>query len=131
MINKNLAYGLLGIFIYSLYVRKKEKVNVYYVNRLPRNYNGLIIPLVGVFIKESERENKALLDHELIHWNQYQREGLIMLPKYILNNLKNGYDKNSYEVEARFNESEYCKYNYTECIRSGASNTAYNPNFRM
>jgi hypothetical protein len=53
-----------------------------------------------------------------------------MIPKYIINNIINGYDKNSYEVEARVNESQYCRYNYTECVRTGESSTAYNPNFR-
>ena len=53
-----------------------------------------------------------------------------MVPKYIIQNLSKGYDKNPYEIEARSVEDEYCKLNYTECVRSGKSNTAYNPNFR-
>ena len=130
MVNKSLIYGVVGLSLFSLYMRKRDKVNVYYVNRLPRNYNGLIIPAVGVFIKEAERGNQALLDHEMIHWEQYKREGLLMLPKYIIENIRKGYDNNNYEVEARANESEYCKYNYTECVRTGQSSTAYNPNFR-
>ena len=130
MTNKYLLYGFLGFSIFSLYMRKKEKVDVYYVSRLPRNYNGLIIPAVGIFIKESERGNQELLDHELVHWEQYKKEGLLMFPKYLIENIRKGYDKNKYEVEARFNESDYCKYNYTECVRTGLSSTAYNPNFR-
>ena len=39
-------------------------------------------------------------------------------------------NSHSYEIEARENESEYCKLNYTECVRTGESVTAYNPNFR-
>ena len=130
MVNKTIMYSIIGLFAYSHYKRKLNYVDVYYVNRLPRNYNGLTIPAVGVFIKESERGNEELLNHELIHWEQYKREGLLMLPKYIIDNLRKGYDGNSYEVEARANESEYCKYNHTECVRNGQSNTAFNPNFR-
>jgi hypothetical protein len=127
MVNKYLIYGFVGLCLFSFYMRKKEKVNIYYVKKLPRNYNGLIIPAVGIFIKESDQD---LLEHELIHWEQYRKEGLLMIPKYIINNIINGYDKNSYEVEARVNESQYCRYNYTECVRTGESSTAYNPNFR-
>jgi hypothetical protein len=130
MVSKNVLYVILGVSLFSYYMRKRKKVNIYYVERLPRNYNGLIIPAVGVFITESERNNEELLNHELIHWEQYRREGLLMLPRYIRENLNNGYDGNSYEVEARENESEYCKYNYTECVRTGQSITAYNPKFR-
>ena len=90
----------------------------------------MIVPAVGIFITEKEKDNQELLNHELIHWKQYQEEGLLMLPKYLSEILKNGYDGNTYEVEARENESEYCKYNYTECVRTGKSVTAYNPNFR-
>ena len=41
-----------------------------------------------------------------------------------------GYDKMPMEMEARANESDYCKENYTECVRNGKSNTVNNPNFR-
>ena len=121
---------MLGVSLFSYYMRKRNKVNIYYVDRLPRNYNGMIVPAVGIFITEKEKDNQELLNHELIHWKQYQEEGLLMLPKYLSEILKNGYDGNTYEVEARENESEYCKYNYTECVRTGKSVTAYNPNFR-
>jgi len=123
-------YGILGVLAFSYYKRKKSKVSVYYVKSILGNYNGIMIPLIGVFIKESERGNQKLLNHELIHWEQYKREGLIMIPNYIVENLRNGYDKNPYEIESRVNENDYCKYNYTECVRSGISNTISNPNFR-
>ena len=130
MVNRYIIYGVVGFSLFSLYMRKRDKVNIYYVNRLPRNHNAITIPAVGIFIKESEKENKELLNHELVHWEQYKREGLLMLPKYIIENLRKGYDENNYEVEARGNESEYCKYNYTKCVRTGKAITVYNPNFR-
>ena len=130
MVNKYVIYGVLGFFAYSYYKRQQSEVRIYYVNRLPFNYNGLVVPAVGVFIKKSERNNKVLLEHEMIHWRQYQEEGLFMLPKYLLENLRYGYDHNKYEIEAREHESDYCKYSYTECIRTGISKTANNPKFR-
>lgn len=42
-----------------------------------------------------------------------------------------GYDKMPMEIEARKNESDYCKNNYTECVRNGTAKTVYNPNFRL
>jgi len=120
----------LGVLAFSYYKRQKSNVSVYYVNSILGNYNALTIPPIGIFITKSERGNQELLNHELLHWEQYKREGLIMIPKYIVENLRNGYDKNSYEIESRVNENDYCKYNYTECVRSGISKTLSNPNFR-
>jgi hypothetical protein len=130
MVNKYVIYGVLGFFAYSYYKRQQSEVRIYYVNRLPFNYNGLVVPAVGVFIKKIEKNNQELLSHELTHWEQYRREGLMMLPKYFIEALKNGYDGNSYEIEARKNESEYCQLNYTDCVRRGISITAHNPRFR-
>ena len=41
-----------------------------------------------------------------------------------------GYDKMPMEKEARKNETEYCKENYTGCVRTGQAQTVFNPNFR-
>lgn len=42
-----------------------------------------------------------------------------------------GYDKMPLEIQARTNESEYCKKNYTECVRKGIAKTINDPYFRM
>lgn len=122
---------LLFLLLYCLRQRANDNPTIFYRNKLFKNYNGYIVPPFGIFIKESERDNAALLEHEMIHWKQFQREGLLsFLFNYSKQSIKKGYDKNPYEIEARTAETEYCKLNYTECIRSGASNTTYNPNFR-
>lgn len=122
--------GLLLLHTYN----KKQKAKapkVYYRKKLIGSLNAKTVPPVGIFIKESERNNQALLNHELVHWQQYQREGLLKFYfKYLFQQLKNGYDGNEYEIEARCNETEYCRLNYTECVRRGLAKTIHDPNFR-
>ena len=45
-------------------------------------------------------------------------------------NAIHGYDANPYEIEARYRESDFCKSNYTFCVRNGLAKTVHNPNFR-
>lgn len=130
MKNSYLIYGFLALLVYSYYKRKKSKVNVYYLDNLPLNYNGLIVPPIGIFINKSKRDSEELLNHELIHWEQYKTEGLKMIPKYIVESIRNGYDRNKYEIKAREGESEFCKTNYTHCVRNGLAKTSHNKNFR-
>lgn len=104
---------------------------IFYKKRLWGNYNGYNIPPFGIWIKESEKENKALLTHELVHWRQYQERGLLpFFVEYGYHALTKGYDKNPMEIEARSNETPYCQQNYTECVRTGQAKTVHNPSFR-
>lgn len=123
----------LALIVYSHIQkqRKNDNPKIFYRKKLAGNYNGYIVPPFGVFIKESERENKALIEHELMHWKQFQREGLLsFLINYSKEARQKGYDKNPYEIEARTAEEGYCKENYTECVRNGTAKTVHNPNFR-
>ena len=123
--------GTLAFIIYTMKQRKNDNPKIFYRKKLVNNYNGYIVAPFGVFMKESEKENKALIEHELIHWKQFQREGLIpFLVNYSKEASQKGYDKNPYEKEARTAEDGYCKENYTECVRNGTAKTVYNPNFR-
>lgn len=132
---KNVIYisGIIigsGALINSIQ-KKNDKPPVYYLKSLDNNYNARTIPPFGIFILESEKNNKALLDHELIHWKQYQRMGLVEYYSEYSRQMKQfGYDKMPMEVEARSNESDYVKYNYTEAVRNGTAKTIYNPKFR-
>ncbi|KAB8153392.1 hypothetical protein EZY14_009170 [Kordia sp. TARA_039_SRF] len=128
---------LISLFLGTLYVyneiQKTKEPPVYYTERIVGGFNGITIPPFGIFIKESERENQMLLDHEIVHWNQYQREGLFnFLKNYYAEHRENGYDNNSYEIEARLLSGEkiQCLKNYTNCIKSGTALTAHNSNFR-
>lgn len=125
-----LGAGALWLTYQSMQARKKPP-KIYYKPKLWGNYNGFIIPAFGIWIKESERSNEALLQHELVHWRQYQERGLLpFLVEYGYYALTKGYDKNPLEIEARANETPYCQIHYTECVRTGISRTAHNPHFR-
>src|ERR1035437_10927727 len=90
---------------------------VFYVEKLG-NMNAFTIPPIGIFIVEKHRHNAALLQHELIHWRQYRRQGIIkFLLGYLKEHIQRGYDGNRYEIEARYCENEYVKRNYTEAVR--------------
>jgi|GEM_PF-1374247 len=122
---------LAGFVAYTFAQRGNSNPRVFYCDWMVNNYNGYIVPPIGVFISKKQRENVALLEHELVHWKQFQREGILpFLFNYAKQAVNLGYDKNPYEIEARTVENEYCKRNYTECVRKGNSNTVHNPNFR-
>ena len=133
------SHALLGVaflfVIVFIFWCAKQKGNdtpkVFYRKRLPGSFNGFTVPPFGIFIKEAERKNAALLEHELTHWRQFQREGFLpFVIGYGIAARREGYDRNPYEIEARAGESDFCKTNYTECVRTGQSKTVSNPNFR-
>ena len=129
--NKVLIGLAIAAIVYSSNQRKKEKPPVY-ATKLLKKYNAVTIPPIGVFIKESEKDNEALLNHEAIHWKQYREKGLIQFYSQYNSELnKYGYDKMPMEMEARANESEMVKKNYTAAVRNGTAKTVYNPEFRM
>jgi hypothetical protein len=126
-----LLWLLLVLAFWLVVQRTRHSVPVFWVRRLPNGYNALTLPPIGVFIRAEHRENTALLDHETIHWQQYQREGLLpFLWKYGRAASQHGYDGNPYEIEARHLETPYCQHQYTECVRTGQARTVYNPEFR-
>jgi hypothetical protein len=52
--------------------------------------------------KKEFLENAAWLRHELMHVEQYRRQGtLLFIVKYLWESLRNGYRNNCYETEAR------------------------------
>jgi hypothetical protein len=130
---KGLAITVIGIgalTIYSMSQRKK-KPDLFVKSSLPFGFNAITVPPFGIFIKKDHADNKALLQHELIHWRQYQNAGLLRYYVcYGCQLAKYGYDGMPMEQEARVNENDYCKENYTECVRCGLSNTVCADNFR-
>jgi hypothetical protein len=122
---------IVAFYIYIKKQQENKNPKIFYRKKLFNNYNGYILPPFGIFIKESEKNNVALFEHEKIHWEQFSRMGILNFAlSYFNQTVKNGYDKNIFEIEARKIEDEYCKLNYTECVRKGISKTVYNPNFR-
>lgn len=121
-----------GFIIFNIIQRARKSIPVFFKKSLFKKYNARTIPPFGIYIKESEKDNKELVDHEKVHWKQYQKNGLINYYKNYLKQLKKyGYDKMPMEQAARKNETEYCKQNYTKCVRTGESKTVYNPVFRV
>jgi hypothetical protein len=102
---------------------------IYYVDWVPFNYNGFATPL-GIFINKKHRHSKALLNHEVRHYNQQQQGGLSFYIDYIKEHFNKGYDRNKYEIDARIDESPFCQKNYTYCVRNGLAKSAFNKNFR-
>lgn len=99
------------------------------------NYNGFIIPRVGIVINEKLRHHprlEYLLRHERVHWNQSKRCGLvtIFVILYVLDVLYHGYDLSLFEIEARYEENKLAKYHYTWAVRHGLAKTPENPEFR-
>lgn len=122
-----------GILLIDYLIAQNNKPKIIVKKTLPNNYNAQTIPPFGIFVNEQNKENENLIKHELIHWQQYQKKGIILFyASYFLNNILNGYDKNPMEIEARkkVGENEHCQLNYTNCVRNGKSITVFNPNFR-
>lgn len=121
----------VALAIYNHVQKRLPTAPVYYRKRLSGNYNARTIPPFGIFIKESEKYNDALIRHERVHWKQYQESGLIGFYRQYVKELKeHGYDQMPMEKEARADEHPWCLDDYTECVRRGMAKTIYNPNFR-
>ncbi len=121
------------LIAYLIYKNQKatDIPEIISVKDLPFNYNALTIPPFGIFIKQDHVNNRNLIAHELMHWQQYRQMGLVNYhATYLSELMKYGYDQMPMEIMARFNEREYCKNNYTDCVRKGISNTVLNQNFR-
>ena len=124
-----ITFGAVGLALYNEH-RKNNPAPVYYSNLLGV-YNGITIPPFGILMSEKQRGNEDLLEHERIHWRQYQQKGLFGFYGDYISDLKRyGYDLHPMEIEARANESDFVKKNYTAAVRNGIAKTAYNPDFR-
>ena len=128
-----IGVGAVSTILFGLYVNhqiKRDDVPVFLLNPNSK-YNAITIPPFGIFIKKEHRDNENLLNHEIMHWEQFRKLGLIKFySNYIEEFKKLGYDDMPMEIEARFNESPYCKLNYTECVRKGFAKTICDENFR-
>jgi hypothetical protein len=88
---------------------------IYYVNWVLPPYRAMTIPPIGIFIKKKYKGNENILNHDLVHWKQYQRIGLLKFYfQYFKEFLTKGYDQMPMEMEARYEEDEYTKNHYSE-----------------
>lgn len=132
---KTILAGVVGVGIAVLIAKNhralKSKPDLFIRNSLPGNFNAITAPPFGIFIRADQVTNAVLLRHELVHWDQYQRLGLLdYYVTYLGQYIGVGYDSMALEQEARQEESPYCQSNYTSCVRDGLSLTVHNPNFR-
>lgn len=67
---------------------------------LPEGYVAITIPPFGVYMKKGVASQ--VLDHELVHWEQYLRYGLVgYYWRYLKHFLKGGhYEDHPMEIEA-------------------------------
>jgi hypothetical protein len=131
---KLLIAGAGLFFIYNEMQKRNCNPKVFYVDFIPGNHTACVVPPFGILIKKDEKGNKALLAHEKVHWQQYQREGLFpFVINYWKQHFKVGYDLNPYEIEARLKSGEVpcCIADYTNCVREGRAVTVHNPNFKL
>lgn len=87
---------------------------IYYVksNVIPI-FRAIMIPHIGILIKEKYKEDKILHEHELIHWKQYKRMGSLMfIIRYLFQLIFIGYDTMPLELEAR--QTDKSLWNYRE-----------------
>lgn len=130
---KTIAYAGAALLLAHFVLRqlRREQPKIRYVEKLPCSYNAVTIPPFGIYIEDQHKGNNALLEHELIHWKQYQSMGLLpYYGKYVKDLFFHGYDLHPMEVQARANENEFCRVNYTECVRTGQAKTLKDPDFR-
>jgi hypothetical protein len=135
MKKKHILFGIASILLIDYLIARINKTpKITYKEKLPFNYNAQTLPPFDIKVQSEDRDNQLLIQHELVHWQQYRKTGaIIYYLKYTLQKAIFGYDKMPMEVEARkqIGESEYCQNNYTECVRNGKSITIKEQNFRV
>lgn len=130
-----LAIGsIVALAIYNEFQKRNNTPKVYISNIITGKYNARTLPPFGIFIKPEHSKNNMLIKHELVHWQQYQKEGLLnFIKNYCKAHSQFGYDLNPYEIEARLlsGEKQSCIHNYTQCVRNGNALTVNSNTFRI
>ena len=71
--------------------------------------------------------DQKTLNHEMVHWKQYQEMGLLAFYfQYFKQFITLGYDKMPMELEARYEEDEYTKKHYSEVYHHSNKNRVSN-----
>jgi hypothetical protein len=81
-----------------------------YVKWLPMKWAvGMALPPIGIFIKNSHKDNETIHKHELIHWEQYKERGFLRFYlEYFFLWVCAGfsYSNHPWEIEARQKSQE-------------------------
>ncbi|MCX6755708.1 MAG: hypothetical protein NT068_04220 [Candidatus Nomurabacteria bacterium] len=97
-----IIFLIIFLIILSFNFRNIKRIpKITYVRWLPKPRRGMTIPPFGIFVRKEVTEAWEE-KHEDVHWAQYQKLGLFKFYfKYLYEFIKNGYFKNSFEIEAR------------------------------
>lgn len=69
---------------------------------LKRGFAGITLPPFGIYIIKERIDEQPLIDHENVHWKQYERMGFLKFyTMYLYYSLRYGYWNNPMEKEAR------------------------------
>jgi len=99
--------------ILKIRLNLKKQPKIYYVTYLIPPFRAMTIAPFGIFIKKEFKGNNQILLHDLIHWKQYERMGVIMYYfRYFIQMLLIGYDIMPMEMEARQFDNKKTKWNY-------------------
>jgi hypothetical protein len=65
-------------------------------------YGGITLPPFGIYILAERLDDAELVQHEMVHWSQYERMGAIKFYwNYLAGLVRYGYKNHPMEVEAR------------------------------
>lgn len=97
---------------------------IYYVHWVLHPYRAMTIPPFGIFIKKQYKNDKKILNHDIVHWKQYQELGLLTFYfRYFKQFIRYGYDKMPMEIEARYEEDGYAKKHYSKVYHDSNKNS--------
>jgi hypothetical protein len=95
-------YILISVTLFLLYSLIKEDKIYYIPFDIPGSQMAATIPPFGIFIEKKYKGDKSLLNHELVHWDQYNRMGFFgFYSTYLSEYVKYGRKYGPMEVEAR------------------------------
>lgn len=100
----------------------KKKPKIYYVKWVIPPFRAMTIPPFGIFVKKEFKGDKQILNHDFVHWKQYERMGLFLYYfRYFVQLLIIGYDIMPMEMEARQGDDDETKWNYRERYHKNGS----------
>lgn len=93
-----LVFFVVVLFLSSVTSARFFKIPEWLVKNW--RFHAITLPPFGIFLAASA-QNQSTIDHELVHWKQWQRMGTIgFYITYIWGWLKYGYRNNPMEIEA-------------------------------
>jgi len=97
---KKLLFFLVVVLLFLITIKKNI---IYYTPiDIPGTQMAATIPPFGIFIEKKYKNNKSLLNHEMVHWDQYNRMGFFgFYSTYFSEYLKYGRKYGPMEKEAR------------------------------